>query len=89
MTQEELLEYLKSFGCYIYKEEVKPDGSYFFIRKEGLSKKDIAILFPPKRGTYKKASVCHICMILLVKVPDFCKDYEPVLKMAKEAFGNY
>lgn len=82
MTQDILKEYLEDHDCYLYKSQVKEDGEYYYMRRNGQT--TIAVLFPPKSGQYKPESVCHICELLDVEVPAYAIDAHARLAAIKQ-----
>jgi hypothetical protein len=86
MTQDTLRVYLEQNDCYVYRTKHKEDGEYLYLRRnDGLT---IATLFPPKAGRYKPESVCHICDLLDVEVPDYATEAKARLAALKQHLKN-
>lgn len=86
MTQLDIKDYvlLPEHNCYLYKTKEKEDGIYFFIRKNGGEKKNIAILFPVKNNkSYTCGCVCNICTQLDVPVPPYAKEIQVLINGVK------
>lgn len=86
MTQLDLKDYilLPEHKCYIYKTKEKEDGTYYFIRKNGGEKNNIAVLYPTKdNSSYTCGAACNICNQLDVPVPPYAKDIQVVIDDVK------
>lgn len=82
MTQEDLIDYVLAYDCYIYDEKDRWDGHAYFVRKNNTT--NIAVIFKPKKGKYMAVAVCHICNTLEVPVPDYAKDAQEIINEAKK-----
>lgn len=86
MTQEDLKEYLEQHDCHVYKTQVKEDGIYYFMRRNGQRK--IAVAFPPSKGVYKQENVCHVCNLLDVQVPNWAQGAQSTLDDVRRDVQN-
>lgn len=69
MTQDEILSYVLDSDCYIYREKVKEDGVYYYVRRNGTKK--MVVIYPVKDGVYTYPSICHICQTLdIAEIPE-------------------
>ncbi len=88
MKQLDVLDYVLLLGhnCYNYKTKDKEDGTYYYIRKRDGDKRKIAIIYPTKGdSSYTCGSVCNICTLLDVPVPEYGKKMQGRIDKAKSA----
>lgn len=82
MTQDHLKLWCLEHDCYIYEEKDNDHGHSIIMRHKD-DKSLMAVLFEPKKGSYKPASVCAICNNLNIDVPDFGISMQDHLNEAK------
>lgn len=81
MTQQQVLEYVLSKECYLYEQNIKEDGIYFYVRRNGTKK--MVVIYPLIKGDgYTMPAVCHICQTLHIAAP---QDIEPYCKAVSDA----
>lgn len=87
MTQEDVKDYvlLDEHNCYLYKTQVKSDGSYYFIRNKS-SRKMIVVY--PVNGVYTQLSVYLTCIRLDIPLPDYAKSIEPLGQIIRNQIKN-
>ena len=67
MTQQELVDHLKdTCGCIV----VRIDAKGYYVMRNVINAKMCGVPVASNNGQLKAASVCHICRILSVEIPE-------------------
>lgn len=87
MTQDDLKIWCELHDCYVYSQK-DTDFGLQIIMRSNKDRKLMAILFEPKNGKYRAASVCHICNTLKIEVPEYGMSMQDQINIARSQCEN-